>query len=147
MELRDCVRVIESTLKNTARHSSRYQINTLNTILSSVDWVQLMILESLAITRKWNFSFFFFCGIIADYFICKRKSQLLCLWSLGKMLNPPVTNISASGFLLVGSSFKCYYIIFPDLTSLTTSSNEQTTGKWRSKILTPPVSGYRCDRW
>lgn len=133
MERRDWVRVIESTLKNTVRHSSRYQ-NTLNTILSFVDWVQLMILESLAITRKWNFSFFFFCGIIADYFICKRKPQLSCLRASGKMLNPPVTNISTSGFLLVESSFKCYYIIFPDLTSLTTSSNGQTcNGKMKKQ--------------
>lgn len=74
MELRDCVRVIESTLKNTARHSSRYQINTLNTILSSVDWVQLMILESLAITRKWNFSFFFFSVELLLIILSARES-------------------------------------------------------------------------
>ena len=136
MELRDSVRFIESTLKNTVWHSSRYQINTLNTILSSVDWVQLMILESLAITRKWNFSFFFFCGIIADYFICKRKSQLLCLWASGKMLNPPVTNISASGSLFYWSgAISSVIILFfqishPLLLPLTSRQRENEEAKF-----------------
>ena len=135
MELRDCVRVIESTLKNTARHSSRYQINSLNTILLSVDWVQLMILESLAITRKWNCSFFFFCGIIADYFICKRKSQLLCLWASGKMLNPDQSlTYRPAGFYWSGAVSSVIILFFqishPLLLPLTSRQRENEEAKF-----------------
>ena len=133
MERRDWVRVIESTLKNTVRHSSRYQ-NTLNTILSSVDWVQSMILESLAITRKWNFSFFFFCGIIADYFICKRKSQLLCLWASGKMLIHQSPTYRPAGFYWSGAVSSVIILFFqishPLLLPLTSRQRENEEAKF-----------------
>lgn len=59
MERRDWFKVIESTLKNTVRHSSRYQ-NTLNTVLPSVDWVQLTPRKSCNNEETEFFSLFFF---------------------------------------------------------------------------------------
>lgn len=75
MERRDWFKVIESTLKNTVRHSSRYQ-NTLNTILPSVDWVQLTPRKSCNNEETEFFPLFFSNAIMTKEKGCKPENYV-----------------------------------------------------------------------
>ena len=134
MELRDWVRVVESTLKNTVRHSSRYQINTLITILSSVDWVQLMILESLAITRKWNFSFFFSVELLLIILSARESLNCYAYDPQAKCLIRQSPTYRPAGFYWSGAVSSVIILFFrishPLLLPLTSRQRENEEAKF-----------------